>query len=635
MAFKKAAGWMGKAAVCALATFACGTSAQSPSGSETNVVFGSDAIILPEPIPDRIEPVNRALWKFNQALLRSVIQPSSKVYRAIVPTKVRRGIRNAGKNLNYPRNAINNLLQANWTGARNETYRFLLNTAGGVGGLFDVATPSGIRAAEADFGQTFRDWGWHPDFYLMVPITGPSNERDVVGSLTDGLVYPLTYVAFPWSYFGLGFTYNNLTDTVDDYIRVAKADYDPYNVLRYAWSINREHRPGPLPAPANHDVPSLETLQSILFRTRDAKFAERGSKRFIDVAATGKKLPFTLWMQPRKAPLVFIAPGFASHRLSGGAIALAELLYNSGFSVATISSTFNHEFMGLAASTPLPGYTPVDAQDLHSALAKINESIEAKYPHRVTTRALLGFSMGGFQTLYLAGGGTTNMAPQIHFDRYVAINPPVRLDYSIDQLDKHFASALNWPAAERTAHIESTFHKVAELARYRDVLTPNSPIPLNADESKFLVGLAFRVSLRDIIFQTQLRTNQGVLHEEVDVWNRDPVYREILQVSFDDYLEKFVTPYYQTRGVNLDDPKQLAKAVRLPQFENQLRTNQNVRVIANANDLLLAEEDARWLRETLGNRLMLFERGGHLGNLSETIVQQQIVRALADLLPPL
>ena len=211
----------------------------------------------------------------------------------------------------------------------------------------------------------------------------------------------------------------------------------------------------------------------------------------------------------------------------------------------------------------------------------------------------------------------------------------MRLDHAIERLDDHFASALNWPPSERTARIEETFHKVAALVRRLDLLTPDSPIPLDSNESKFLVGLAYRVLLRDIIFLSQLRNNQGIVGEEINEWHRDPAYREILQISFNDYLEKFVTPHYLERGVDLRDPEQFQPAVNLRQFSDGLDQNQKVRVIANANDILLAEDDARWLRETLGNRLLLFNRGGHLGNLNETIVQQQIVRTMADLLPPM
>jgi ABC-type transporter lipoprotein component MlaA len=602
------------------------------SQTVTNSPSADEMIVLPEPIGDPLEPMNRGLWKLNQFVLRTAIQPSAKVYRVVVPSDVRRGIRNAGRNLSYPRNVVNNLLQKKWSGARDETYRFLLNSTAGIGGLFDVASPAGIYASEADFGQTFRDWGWDPKIYLMLPISGPSNERDAVGGFTDRMVNPLTYYS-PWSYLTLGFMYNNLTETVDEYIRAAEADSDPYTVLRYAWTINRDSRPTDITPATEHDVSSLDTLQTVFFRLRNARFPERGELRRVLIGTTAEELPYNLWLQPRPAPLVYLTPGIGSHRLSGGAVALAELLHDSGFSVITVSSPYNYEFMRRAASTPLPGYTPVDAEDLHEALTVIDRDVRGDFPERFTSRALLGYSMGGFHSLYITATSSNN-SERLQFDRVVAIDAPVRLDSAIAKLDEHYRAALNWPAAERTERIDQTFHEIAALSQRLNTITPDSPIPIDANESRFLVGLAFRLTLRDIIFVSQVRTNMGILQKPVLGSRREPVYREIMQYSFGEYLEKFVTPYYATRNVDLNDQGEFARAVDLREHAAALKANPDIRVISNANDLLLGKEDVEWLQKTFEKRLMLFERGGHLGNLGETIVQQQIVRALADLLPP-
>ena len=599
---------------------------------EDKEVVGSieNAIILPDPIDDPIEPVNRALWKLNQGVLRVAIQPSSKIYRTVVPNDMRRGIRNAGRNLAAPRNVMNNLLQQKWTGARDETYRFLLNSTAGVGGLFDVASRAGIRAAEADFGETFGTWGWHPQVYLMLPITGPSNERDAFGGVLDRLLHPLTYFT-PWSYISLGIMFNNLSETVDEYIRAAEADFDPYTVLRYAWTVKRESRPSDITPATNYDAASLETLQSVFFRLRNIEFPGRGEKRHVSLARGGKELPYSLWLKRGKAPLVYLVPGLGSHRMSGGAVALAEVLHDAGFSVVTVSSVYNHEFMQRAASTPLPGYTPVDAADLLAVLTAIDEDLEGSFEDRVTARALVGYSMGGFHSLYLAATANTNSG--VKFDRTVAINPPVRLDSSIARLDEHFNAALNWPAEERSERIDQLFHEVAALSSNLETVAPGSPIPLDANESRFLLGLAFRITLRDVIFLSQKRLNQGIIEEPLNIWRRDPVYREIMQHSFADYLEKFVTPYYRERGIDLNDREVLEQAVDLRKYEATLANDANVRLIANSNDILLGADDVNWLKSTFGERLMLFERGGHLGNLNETVVQREIVRALADLLP--
>ncbi|HTG44619.1 MAG TPA: MlaA family lipoprotein, partial [Verrucomicrobiae bacterium] len=66
-------------------------------GDETNLPpsRGSDAaIILPEPIPDPIEKINRRLWAVNEVAMKGVVKPSGKVYRVLVPPPFRIGFSN-------------------------------------------------------------------------------------------------------------------------------------------------------------------------------------------------------------------------------------------------------------------------------------------------------------------------------------------------------------------------------------------------------------------------------------------------------------------------------------------------------------------------------------------------------------
>src|SRR6185436_14045554 len=168
---------------------------------------------------------------------------------------VRTGIKNIGINLTYPGRLLNNLLQGKWTGAGDETLRFAYNTTIGLGGFFDMATQRNIPRSDADFGQTLGKWGWRPQFYLMLPIFGPSNDRDVVGLAADTASNPLTYLSpyssistgpltyiSPYTYVSYGIIYNNLTDTVDGNVRLTETKKDPYSELEYAWTFARANR---------------------------------------------------------------------------------------------------------------------------------------------------------------------------------------------------------------------------------------------------------------------------------------------------------------------------------------------------------------------------------------------------------
>ena len=375
----------------------------------------------------------------------------------------------------------------------------------------------------------------------MLPIFGPSNERDTLGLAADTAANPLTYItpypfaaddpltySSPYTYCSYGILYNNLSDNVDDFVRFSRTENDAYSEIQYAWTFVRRNRVADFQVKGKPDPASLETLESVFFKCQDPEFPNRGKTRSVLIPATGRELKFTFWLQPKQAPVVYIVPGLGSHRLGGPALALAELVFRNGFSAVCVSSTFNFEFMEHASTAELPGYMPVDVHDLRVALTEIAHRLDRLCPGRLGSRALMGYSMGAFESLILAATDSTNQAPLITFDRYVAINSPVGLVYGVSKLDDYFQAPLEWPAAERAGNIDNTFLKVAALSK--NSLTPDTSLPFSGIESKFLIGMSFRLTLRDAIFSSQQRNNRGVLAQPIRNLRRTAAYREILQV---------------------------------------------------------------------------------------------------------
>ncbi len=612
------------------------TPANPPQGvamATTTHLPPADTIALPQPLRDPIEPFNRVVWSFNKGLMTAVIKPASRGYRYAVPRPVRQGIGNAGRNLTYPGRLINECLQGNWKGMYDETERCVCNTTFGVGGFFDVATRWHIPKRDADFGQTFKKWGCQPGIYLMLPILGPSDIRDGSGLAGDYAANPMSYFS-PYAYIGSGVTANNLTDSVDEYVRLSQTQADPYSILQYAWSFSHVNRKVDLRLIGDQDPASLETLQSFFFSYKNPDFLNRGKTRSVLIPATDRKLDFTFWLQPGRAPIVYIVPGFAAHRLAENELALAELLVSNGFSVVTVSSTFHPEWMEHASTSDLPSYPPNDVSDLHRALTEIDRHLDAAYPHRLGSRALMGYSMGAFQSLFLAATEATNRAALIRFQRYVAIDSPVRLRYAATNLDQFYQAALAWPAGERTADIENTFLKVAALVERPPA--QGTSLPFNAIESKFLIGLSFHLAMRDIIFSGQVRHNQGILQHPIKSSSRRVVYDEILKYSFRDYIDKFATPYDKTLGIDITKPDVLRRGTDLTAYTAELQANADIRLVLNRNDIFLTDTDIAWVESTFAaSQWTVFPDGGHLGNLSQPAVQHAILQALDGLgLPP-
>src|SRR5580704_4747932 len=151
--------------------------------------------VVAEDNGDPWENSNRAVFEFNQSLDRTVLVPVANAYRAVLPSPVRDGIHDFLQNLNSPIIFANDVLQAQPNLAGDTLARFLINTTFGVGGTIDVATKAGIPYHTNDLGITFATWGVSSGPYLMLPVLGPSNPRDLVGDVGDGFGDPGNIIA--------------------------------------------------------------------------------------------------------------------------------------------------------------------------------------------------------------------------------------------------------------------------------------------------------------------------------------------------------------------------------------------------------------------------------------------------------
>lgn len=136
-------------------------------------------------INDPLEPVNRAIFKFNSIIDKYALRPVAIGYRYVVPAWGRQRVTNFFYNLSEPVTAINSTLQADPENAFTSTWRFLFNSTIGVGGLFDAADDLGLKRRPEDFGQTLGKWGYADPPYIVIPFLGPSSVRDGFGMVVD------------------------------------------------------------------------------------------------------------------------------------------------------------------------------------------------------------------------------------------------------------------------------------------------------------------------------------------------------------------------------------------------------------------------------------------------------------------
>ena len=580
-------------------------------------------------VNDPIEGFNRCSWAMNEWLFRGVIYPLSLGYNTVAPKPVRSKISNAGHNLTYPVRLVNNCLQGKWHGAWVETKRFGVNSTVGLGGLFDPATHWKIGRSDEDFGQTLGHWGSGPGFYLMLPIFGPSNGRDTLGLIAD---WPLDIcfwigVAYDDEFWPKtlrpGFTFNDLSEHAKAYKRQLDSLVDPYQALRTLYSLNRQRLIlDYIPSQAGDFRPD-PTLGAVLFKPLTEDFADRAVTRKVLIPQTGKKLPYSCWMQKEPAPLVCYLPGLGSYRLDLSTLAYADMLYRHGYSVVTISNPFQKEFMERGSTMAVPGYGPADCDDVMNDLKLVLRDLKHRCGSKITGTSLTGVSHGGYFTLMIAAREAAGQLDGLSFDRYVAVNPPVSLAQALHSLDDLFDAPLHWPAEEREARIKTAIYKALYFAE--NGLDVSGNIPLTEDESRFLIGLAFRFTLMSDIVDSQRRNNLGVLRVNPDKFVRRESYCEIRQISYTDYMDRFVLPYLIKTGHGAER-EHLMAATDLAQSTVFLEHNPKVRVQICEDDFLLKPSDIAWFHSTFGDRLTAYPVGGHLGNLHVASVQESLVR---------
>ena len=132
-------------------------------------------------VNDPLEEINRSIFIFNEFILNLLLRPVSDAYNDNLPAAFRTGVKNFLVNLSTPISVANQLLQGEPDEALRSVGRLMANTIIGIGGLADVASELGAPGRKEDFGQTMGVWGLNEGIYLVLPIFGPSNPRDLVG----------------------------------------------------------------------------------------------------------------------------------------------------------------------------------------------------------------------------------------------------------------------------------------------------------------------------------------------------------------------------------------------------------------------------------------------------------------------
>lgn len=231
-------------------------------GTESGPAPGQTAEGAEVEFNDPLEDLNRSIFGFNQVVDEVVLVPVAKGYRTAVPPPMRASVHDFLQNLNGPVIFANDVLQVQPLLAAETLARLTINSTVGVGGMFDVASRIGIPYHTNDMGITFATYGAPEGPYLVAPVLGPTNPRDIVGEIGDSFIDPADQVA-GWKhwYASLGRTVVSGIDVrsrnIEALADIEKTSLDFYATIR---SLYRQRRASEI-RHENSGLPNPTTLQ--------------------------------------------------------------------------------------------------------------------------------------------------------------------------------------------------------------------------------------------------------------------------------------------------------------------------------------------------------------------------------------
>ena len=348
----------------------------------------------------------------------------------------------------------------------------------------------------------------------------------------------------------------------------------------------------------------------------------KDKKEIPDVFWYASKFKFSFSKQKnKKAPLIFVLAGTGSDYNTTRVKFMQRIFHDAGYHTIAISSQMSQQFMISASSNSVPGLLLEDNKDIYKAMRlaynKIKDQVE------VTDFYIMGYSLGGSNAAVLSY--IDEKEKVFNFKRVFMVNPPVDLYNSAVKLDKY----LDDYTGGKTAGIEKLLNTT--LARVKGGLT-NEYANIGADtiynivkgdilseaEKKAYIGLAFRLTSNDLNFISDFMTKSHVYTknpEKVDKYtNMKEYFKAVNFATFEDYVNKIGFPYYKKHNKDyaIEDLKREAS---LKVIEDYLRTSPKIAAVTNADELILNEKDFAFLKDVFKDRLVIYPKGGHCGNM--------------------
>ena len=348
----------------------------------------------------------------------------------------------------------------------------------------------------------------------------------------------------------------------------------------------------------------------------------KDKKEIPDVFWYASKFKFSFSKQKnKKAPLIFVLAGTGSDYSAIRVKFMQRIFHDAGYHTIAISSQMSQQFMISASTNAIPGMLIRDNEDIYKAMKLAYNKIKDQVD--VTDFYIMGYSLGGANAAVLSY--IDEKEKSFNFKRVFMVNPPVELYDSAVKLDKY----LDDYTGGKSAGIERLLNTT--LARVKGGLT-SEYANIGADtiyeivkgdilseaEKKAYIGLAFRLTSTDLNFISDFITKSHIYTknpEKVDKFtNMKEYFKAVNFATFEDYVNKIGFPYYKkyNKDFTIEDLKREAS---LRVIEDYLRTSPKIAAVTNIDELILNEKDIDYLKDVFKDRLIIYPKGGHCGNM--------------------
>ena len=348
----------------------------------------------------------------------------------------------------------------------------------------------------------------------------------------------------------------------------------------------------------------------------------KDKKDIPDVFWYASKFKFSFSKQKnKKAPLIFVLAGTGSDYNTTRVKFMQRIFHDAGYHTIAISSQMSQQFMISASSNSVPGLLLEDNKDIYKAMKlaynKIKDQVE------VTDFYIMGYSLGGSNAAVLSY--IDEKEKVFNFKRVFMVNPPVDLYNSAVKLDKYLddytggktegiEKLLNTTLAKVKGGLTSEYANIGADTIYNIV---KGDI-LSDAEKRAYIGLAFRLTSTDLNFISDFMTRSHVYTknpEKVDKYtNMKEYFKAVNFATFEDYVNKIGFPYYKKHNKDYSI-EALKREASLKVIEDYLRTSPKIAAVTNADELILNEKDFAFLKDVFKDRLVIYPKGGHCGNM--------------------